>query len=76
MSFLIDAVEGLFGGGKVKSPDMPAAPSPTDAAETARQAQLKQRKMLLASGGATDVTHGSAAILGDDISSISLTGGL
>ena len=66
----------LFTGGS-KGADPPAAvapPDPNKAAQDALDAQNKDRRALLASGGKTDLTGGSGMLLGSDINSLNVGG--
>ena len=49
-------------------------PDPNAAAQTALDAQNKDRRTLLASGGRTDLTSGSGMLLGSDINSLNVGG--
>ena len=60
---------------KPKAPSAPAAPREEDAAKTAEERLTAQRKALLAAGGNTDITAGSASILKDETASKTLLGG-
>ena len=63
--------------GNPKKADLPAAaalPDPNKAAQDALDAQNKDRRALLASGGRTDLTAGSGMLLGSDIHSLNLGG--
>ena len=48
--------------------------SPDKAEQAAKDAQSNERRMLLASGGQTNITGGNAPILGDDIKTINMAG--
>lgn len=58
---------------KIDMPTPPASPDPNVAAQTAKDAQNKQRKILLATGGKTQYA-GAGSLLGDNINTINLTG--
>ena len=66
---------GASGGGDSKGPAAATPVDPTKAAEDAQAAQTRQRQILLATGGQTDMTGGSASILGSDTSKHTLLGG-
>lgn len=72
------AISGGFGGDKKSESGLPAPPTlpdPTTAKDTAQAAQTRQRQILLATGGQTDYTEGSGAILGSDTTKQTLLGG-
>ena len=72
----LHAIMDLFSGGSKSSdtPTAPAAPDPNKAAQDALDAQNKDRRALLASGGKTDLTGGSGMLLGSDINSLNVGG--
>jgi hypothetical protein len=70
-------VAGVFAPGGKTGGGLPGAeplPDPNAAAQTALDAQNKERRALLASGGKTDMTGGSGMLLGSDIHSLNLGG--
>lgn len=57
-----------------KMPDMPGAPDPTKAESDAKESERKRRLMLAGTGAKTDLTQGKGIVLGDNISTINLSG--
>ena len=58
----------------MKGPNPVLLPNPDDATQKAYDAQVSQRRALLASGGLINITGGSANILGSDIHTLNLAG--
>lgn len=54
---------------------LPNSPDSNKASSDASTAQTRQRQIMLASGGQTDFTGGTANLLGSDVSSETLLGG-
>jgi hypothetical protein len=59
---------------KNEPPAPPPAPDPNAAANTALDAQSKQRRALLATGGQTEFAGSGGMLLGSDIHSLNLGG--
>lgn len=73
--FGIAEVVGGFGDSPSKPPDQPALPNQNAADKTAANTVADQRRALLATGGQTDYTGGSAVLTDKDVSKNVLLGG-